>query len=222
MSWLKRLISIVDRGMGRWSYAEGRSSLRSLSWKTAWILGLGSLLSVTVLWVTPVRAETPPPQQSFATITVKIGENPDINVRAGPGVDYERIGILLAGQQVPALGRSAGGDWVQISFPEGPQGLGWVYTYLVEVNGELPVVIPPATPTPFTTPTIDPTLAAQFIIEPTATALPTFTPPPPLVIPTLQAPDAPRNQASNPLVFIMLVLGALGLFSLLVSFIRIR
>lgn len=222
MSWLERSISIIARGMCRCFWEEGRSSLRSPLWKSAWIIGLGALISVSLLWVSPVRAETPPPQQSFATITVKIGENPDINVRAGPGVDYERIGTLLAGQQVPALGRSAGGDWVQISYPEGPQGLGWVYTYLVEVNGELPVVIPPATPTPFTTPTIDPTLAAQFIIEPSATALPTFTPPPPLVIPTLQAPDAPQTQASTPLVYIMLVLGALGLFSLLVSFIRIR
>ena len=221
MSRLKRFES-NDRVVYVWFCQEGRSSLRSSYWKISWIIGLGILLSITMLWTSPVRAETPLPQQSFATITVKIGENPDINVRAGPGVDYERIGTLLAGQQVPALGRSAGGDWVQISFPEGPQGLGWVYTYLVEVNGDLPVVIPPATPTPFTTPTIDPTLAAQFIIEPSPTALPTFTPPPPLVIPTIEAQDAPRNQASMPLVYIMLVIGALGLFSLLVSFIRFR
>lgn len=221
MSRLKKLSS-NEWGVGHWFCVGSRSSQRLSFWNISRIIGMGILVSITVLMVSPARAETPPPQQSFATITVKIGENPDINVRAGPGVDYERIGTLLAGQQVPALGRSAGGDWVQISFPEGPQGLGWVYTYLVDVNGELPVVIPPATPTPFTTPTIDPTLAAQFIIEPSATALPTFTPPPPLVIPTLQAQNAARDQASTPLVYIMLVLGTLGLFSLLVSFIRIR
>jgi uncharacterized protein YraI len=186
-----------------------------------WIM-MAALLS----GVSPVLAETPTttslPPRSFATITVKIGENPDINVRAGPGVDYERVGTLLAGQQAPALGRSAGGDWVQISFPEGPDGLGWVYTYLVDVNGELPIVIPPATPTPLTTPTIDPTLAAQFIIEPLPTALPTFTAPPPLVIPTIASLDNAQDQRSDPLLYIMIVLGALGLFSLLVSFIRVR
>ncbi|MFO7622874.1 MAG: SH3 domain-containing protein [Anaerolineales bacterium] len=187
-----------------------------------WIM-MAALLS----GVSPALAETPTttslPPRSFATITVKIGENPDINVRAGPGVDYERVGTLLAGQEAPALGRSAGGDWVQISFPEGPEGLGWVYTYLVDVNGELPIVIPPATPTPRTTPTIDPTLAAQFIIEPLPTALPTFTAPPPLVIPTIATLDKPQDQRSAPpLLYIMIVLGALGLFSLLVSFIRVR
>jgi uncharacterized protein YraI len=184
------------------------------------------VIGIVMSGVSPALAETPTttpsPIRSFATVTVKIGENPDINVRAGPGVDYERVGTLLAGQEAPALGRSAGGDWVQISYPEGPDGLGWVYTYLVDFNGELPIVVPPATPTPRTTPTIDPTLAAQFIIEPLPTALPTFTAPPPLVIPTIVAMEAPKNQGSTPLVYIMIVLCALGLFSLMVSFIRVR
>jgi hypothetical protein len=206
MSWLKHRIVKVEKFLRKVYF---------------WII-IGTLLS----GISPALAETPTttpsPQRSFATITVKIGENPDINVRAGPGVDYQRVGTLLAGQEAPALGRSAGGDWVQISFPEGPEGLGWVYTYLVEVNGELPIVIPPATPTPRTTPTIDPTLAAQFIIEPLPTALPTFTAPPPLVIPTIAMVDTPQDQRSTSLFYFMIVLGALGLFSLLVSFIRVR
>ena len=175
---------------------------------------------VPVLAITPTT--TPSPQQSFATITVKIGENPDINVRAGPGVEYAALGKLLAGQEVPALGRSVGGDWVQISYPEAQDGLGWVYTYLVDVNGELPLVIPPATPTPPITPTIDPTLAAQFIIEPQPTLLPTFTPPPPLVIPTYVAQEAPEEFRGAALVYLMIGLGALGLFTAMISFIRVR
>jgi uncharacterized protein YraI len=204
------------------SWFEQRISLGGLLLKIyCWML-----IGLLVGGVSPALAETPTATpslgRSFATITVKIGENPDINVRAGPGVDYERVGTLLAGQEAPALGRSAGGDWVQISFPAGPDGLGWVYTYLVDVSGELPIVIPPPTPTPLTTPTIDPTLAAQFIIEPLPTALPTFTAPPPLVIPTITAVDAPQDQHSTPLLYITIVLGALGIFSLLVSFIRVR
>jgi uncharacterized protein YraI len=170
--------------------------------------------------ITPTA--TPSPVRGFATITVKIGENPDINVRAGPGVEYATLGKLLAGQEAPALGRSVGGDWVQISFPEAQDGLGWVYTYLVDVNGELSIVIPPATPTPLVTPTIDPTLAAQFIIEPLPTLLPTFTPPPPLAIPTYEIEDAVEDLRGAPLVYLMIGLGALGLLTALLSFVRVR
>ncbi len=187
------------------------------------------------LWITigflisgasPAVAITPTPTPSqgrvFATITVKIGENPDINVRAGPGIEYTALGKLLAGQEAPALGRSVGGDWVQISFPEAPDGLGWVYTYYVDVFGELPIVIPPATPTPLVTPTIDPTLAAQFILDPLPTGLPTFTPPPPLVIPTFVAEQATEEFRGAGLVYLMIGLGVLGLFTAMLSFIRVR
>ena len=179
---------------------------------------LGGVSSAYAITPTP----TPSPVRGFATITVKIGENPDINVRAGPGVEYAALGKLLAGQEAPALGRSVGGDWVQISYPEAQDGLGWVYTYLVDVNGELSIVIPPATPTPLVTPTIDPTLAAQFIIEPLPTLLPTFTPPPPLAIPTYEIEDAAEDLRGAPGVYLMIGLGALGLLTAILSFVRVR
>jgi uncharacterized protein YraI len=191
-----------------------------------YILLIWMAFSTLIKGVSPAAAITPTPTQStgrvFATITVKIGENPDINVRAGPGVEYTALGKLLAGQEAPALGRSVGGDWVQISFPEAPDGLGWVYTYLVDVSGELPIVIPPATPTPHITPTIDPTLAAQFIREPVPTGLPTFTPPPPLVIPTFVAEQASEEFRGAGLVYLMIGLGIVGLFTAMLSFIRVR
>jgi hypothetical protein len=179
---------------------------------------MGGVSSAYAITPTP----TPPPVRGFATITVKIGENPDINVRAGPGVEYAALGKLLAGQEAPALGRSVGGDWVQISYPEAQDGLGWVYTYLVDVNGELSIVIPPATPTPLVTPTIDPTLAAQFIIEPLPTLLPTFTPPPPLAIPTFVSEQAAEDLQGAPVVYLMIGLGALGLLTAMLSFVRVR
>jgi hypothetical protein len=179
---------------------------------------MGGVSSAYAITPTP----TPPPVRGFATITVKIGENPDINVRAGPGVEYAALGKLLAGQEAPALGRSVGGDWVQISYPEAQDGLGWVYTYLVDVNGELSIVIPPATPTPLVTPTIDPTLAAQFIIEPLPTLLPTFTPPPPLAIPTFVSEQSAEDLQGAPVVYLMIGLGALGLLTAMLSFVRVR
>lgn len=145
-----------------------------------------------------------------------------INVRAGPSGRYDIIGILIAGQQVPALGRTPGGDWIQIQYPGVPGSVGWVYSPLVSVEGNIPIVEPPPTPTPRTTATIDPTLAAQFIVDVPPTRLPTFTPPPPLVIPTFIAEATPRSAGSVPLGFVIIGLAVIGFFGTVISFLRGR
>ncbi len=165
---------------------------------------------------------TPTVQAGQSIATVIIGDNPEINVRSGPGVEYSTIGKLQAGQSVPALGRSTGGDWVQIDFPAGPGGVGWVYAYLVTVTGDLPVVEPPPTPTPRVTPTIDATLAAQFIREIPPTRLPTFTPPPALSIPTFMAEDPPANPGGKLVIYVMIGLAVVGMLGVMLSFIRVR
>ena len=149
-------------------------------------------------------------------------DQPEVRVRSGPDQSYPIIGLLLAGQQVPALGRSPGGNWVQVSYPGVPGNVGWVFSNLLILppDAVLPIIEPPPTPTPRTTPTIDPTLAAQFIVELPPTRLPTFTPPPPLVIPTFTAGEAagsllPGIPAGLPIA-ILAVFGILGvLFSIL-------
>jgi hypothetical protein len=153
--------------------------------------------------------------------TVKSDDNADINVRGGPGIDYALLGKLLPGQQMPALGRTPGGDWVQIAYPEAQGGVAWVYAHLVTLSGSLPVVELPPTPTPLVTPTLDPTLAAQFIREIPPTRLPTFTPPPPLVIPTYTEEPLPEKGRST-VVFIIAGLSILGVVGMLMSFIRVR
>ena len=154
--------------------------------------------------------------------TIKTGDQDFINVRSGPGVEYSLLGQLLAGQQVPAIGRSAGGDWVQIAFPGAPGGVAWVYAWLVTLSGEVPIVEPPPTPTPLTTPTIDPTLAAQFVVEIPPTRLPTYTPAPPLVLPTYIPGSYPQVSAGATLVYMMIGLVIIGLVGVLLSFLRLR
>ena len=151
--------------------------------------------------------------------------NPDqdqINVRSGPSVDYPIIGVLVAGQRVPALGRSPGGDWVLVEYPGVSGGNAWVYAFLVTLQGSLPVVEPPPTPTPLVTPTIDPTLAAQFIIEIQPTRLPTYTPPPPLVIPTFTVPPVTQSTAGIPVGFVIIGMSAVGIFGVFISLLRGR
>jgi uncharacterized protein YraI len=167
-------------------------------------------------------ALTSTPVTGGVTATVNSGDQEQINVRSGPGTDYALIGTLLAGQQATAVGRSPGGDWVQIVFPAGHEGLAWVYSYLVTLSGSLPMVEPPPTPTPLVTPTIDPTLAAQFIVDVPPTRLPTFTPPPPLVIPTYTEVAAVDTQRSSEMIYLIIGLGVIGVVGVLLSFVRIR
>jgi hypothetical protein len=143
-----------------------------------------------------------------------------INVRSGPSAKYDIVGVLIVGQTVPANGRTPGGDWIQIFYPGVPGSTGWVYSPLVSVNGSIPIVEPPPTPTPRTTPTIDPTLAAQFIVEIPPTRLPTFTPPPPLAIPTFQAQLPQAVPGGIPMGIVVIGMAVLGVFGILISFLR--
>ncbi|MEE9599061.1 MAG: hypothetical protein V3V66_01225, partial [Anaerolineales bacterium] len=78
----------------------------------------------------------------------------------------------------------------------------------------------PPTPTPETTPTIDPTLASQFISEIPPTRKPTFTPPPPLIIPTFASSPLITGTGGLPSGFIILGLVSIGVFGLTVSVLR--
>lgn len=146
-----------------------------------------------------------------------------INVRAGPdSVEYPIVGILQQGEKVPALGKSPGGDWIQIVYPNVNGGVAWVYAYLVTVSGDLPIVEPPPTPTPLVTPTIDPTLAAQFIVDIGPTRMPTYTQPGPVEMPTYTQVPQMSVAGGLPMGFIIIGLAVVGLFGLIISVFRGR
>jgi len=173
---------------------------------------------------TPAAATAPAATATKAGVmlTVHPGGEPQINVRSGPARGYDIVGTLVLKQWVPALGRTPGGDWIQIAYPGAPGGVAWVYAYLTDVTGELPIIEPPPTPTPRTTPTIDPTLAAQFIIEIPSTRLPTFTPPQPLIIPTFPPEMPVRGSGGQPIGLIVVILGAIGIVGTFFSLLKRR
>jgi len=143
------------------------------------------------------------------------------NVRSGPGtVAYEIVGVVVSGHQAPALGRSPGGDWIQIAYPGVAGGVAWIWVDLVEVRGTLPIVEPPPTPTPRITPTIDPTLAAQFLVDIPPTRLPTFTPPAPVVVPTFPVNTPDLQPIRLPMGLLIIGMAVVGLFGMLISFLR--
>lgn len=137
--------------------------------------------------------------------------NPQINVRSGPGTEYDRVGTLVSNQEVVGKGRTEGGSWILIEYQGGPDGYAWVYSSYVDYVGDLPIVVVPNTPTPRITNTIDPTLAAQFIITVEPTRLPTFTEPAPLSIPTFDTVAGVNVTGGVPLGMIIVICGILGI-----------
>jgi uncharacterized protein YraI len=165
-----------------------------------------------------VPTVTGTPGGAFITVN---SDQQQINVRGGPSTYlYPPIGVLLTGQQLPAIGRSPGGDWIQIEYPGVDGSVGWVYAPLVKLSAgaNLPIVEPPPTPTPASTPTIDPTLAAAFIAPETATRLPTYTPPAPLAAPTFA--DETPTPSSIPYGLLIFGFGFVGVLGVLISFLR--
>jgi hypothetical protein len=154
-------------------------------------------------------------------ITVNADQD-QINVRECPNTTTcAIIGVLLPGETRPAKGRSPGGEWIMIEYPFPPNGVAWVHSSLVTVSpGFLTVIEPPATPTPLVTATVNPTLAAQFIVTAVPTRLPTFTQPAPLDIPTLIPEVNPGIVPNVPMGMIIAVLAALGIFGGFISLIR--
>ncbi|GAB4496830.1 MAG: hypothetical protein OHK003_03400 [Anaerolineales bacterium] len=171
------------------------------------------------------------PTGSVPTVTgtptgmiVRVNFDIDVtNVYAGPSSYlYPPVGVLLKGQEVPALGISEDNNWIQVYYPGVPGSTAWIYGPYVTIikTGRLPRVPAPNTPTPVSTPTIDPTLAAAFIDPVTPTRLPTFTPPPELVVPTF----LPNLNSANrvPVGLLIIGLGFIGAFGTLISFLRGR
>ena len=177
-------------------------------------------------FVTSVQAQFP--TVSIPTVTgspqgpfvIVIGaEDEPANIRTGPNATYPKVGIMITGQTAPALGYF--GNYIQIVYPAAPGGKGWIYIPKAQLlNGPVPVLEPPATETPSITNTIDPTLAAQFSVEQRTTQLPTFTEPPPLLIPTFQEVSTNTVPGGLPIGFVIVILFGLGLFLALISLLR--
>ena len=198
--------------------------MRSLAWSFA--LGCAViLLSLTTLATVPSTLR----QAIIVSTVTGTPEGPmivvpdQVNVRLGPGTNYDKVGVLIAGQEVPALGRTPGGLWIQILYPGVPGSIAWVYAPFVVLDTAqqlLPIIEPPPTPTPRMTPTIDPTLAAQFNLgEAPPTRLPTFTPAEPVVQPTFE-PEQVEGGRGIPPILAILGLLVVGLFGMVVSFLR--
>lgn len=191
--------------------------------------GIVGLIITLTMFSTPIgKVYAQQPTGSIPTVTgtplgpfvTVYSDQLFIDIYAGPSsYDYDRIGILAAGEVAPALGYSLDRNWIQIVYLGVPGGKGWVYGPFVSISqGSLPDVAAPPTPTPRTTPTLNPTFVAAFDVQLEPTRLPTFTQPPPLELPTF-APE-PGSRMNVPFGLIILILALIGILGAVYSFLR--
>ncbi len=120
---------------------------------------------------TPAAPTASAPGQPSLTVAVDL-----LNVRAGPGTNYAVVGQLALGATAPVRGKSADGQWWQISFPAAPDGVGWVFAELAQATDAARAVgVALAPPTPTSAPI---TVAATAAARQPAPALSTPTPEP--------------------------------------------
>jgi probable enterotoxin D len=94
-----------------------------------------------------VIVPTPPPGLPYVTATT------DVNIRTGPGKDFEVIGVLHEGQQAAVLALSDDGEWWAIRVEYPPDNIGWVSAEFTSVTGSALVIPTPAPGSPSVTAT---------------------------------------------------------------------
>ncbi len=196
-------------------------------WLFAGLLLLCGLAALSLSTPSAQPASAAPAAQATAGgVQVEVFE--DVNVRAGPGTDYDLIGKLVPGQTETVLGKALNGQflWLKVVYFGGPDNTGWVLSGLVRVVGDLDAVpdlaIPP-TPTRPATATLAVFVEVTTTPGPEAGRLPTFTPPAPPIRPTLlPVQGAASGSGAFPPALAIIVLFVMGAFAGLVSLIRSR
>jgi len=98
---------------------------------------------------TSLPTSTPLPPSPSATITPLIGKaTQTLNVRSGPGTDYEVLGMIQPDTVLVLTGRNETATWLQIEYAAGAGGKGWVTAAYVQTDdtASLPVLNAAGTP----------------------------------------------------------------------------
>lgn len=93
-----------------------------------------------LLQTTPSATSTPITAQITAQQGVVFTVNSEsLNIRRGPGIYYNVVGVIAAVQSVSVLARDVTGGWLYIAIPNAPTTFGWVavVTQYSSVSGDL-------------------------------------------------------------------------------------
>jgi uncharacterized protein YraI len=164
--------------------APGTYTLEVRAFNVNEVTSAPTVITVNAVGNTPAGTDTPTatPTVTPGTPTPTLPTTPslttltDLNVRAGPNIQYDLLGLLPSGSTVEVVGRDETRQWWQIRFAPSPNQLGWVSSdpaYSRTSNVEnVAIAQAPPTPTSIPTNTANP---PTFTPTPTTTATPTPT-----------------------------------------------
>ncbi len=160
---------------------------------------------------TPVEPTDMPPIPSTAVSTAtsvpSIQANGNVNVRSGPGTDYDLVGLLSNGQSAVVIGTSGNGDWFNVQLSDGT--IGWVGSSVVDSSSvdssSVHVAATVAAPAAALPPTVSATAvpATATVSAPVVAESPTTVPATAVPAATQQAVPSPTNQVAAAMVVIV-------------------
>lgn len=125
-----------------WWLIEFESAPDGQAWVSAEVVEfVGNTSSVPVVDAPAAPSEeTSDSTGDTAVIRVPAG---GVNVRSGPGLDFDLLGRLDAGAQAAVVAKDDSGEWWQIEYEAGENNLAWVADVVVDFSGD-PDTVPPA------------------------------------------------------------------------------
>ncbi len=172
-----------------WLLLGDRTSFRPIGWVFQDLLTIyGDVINVpfstTDVSQPFVPSSTPPPEGITVEATNNINPTAtpiyqvagivrgEINVRYGPGTEYDRVGVAQAGERLQVTAYHTQLPWVQVNYDLSPNGLAWIARNLLDFEGN-PDLLPAITQTSFNLPTLTPTSAPiRTIVPPNGVEVP--------------------------------------------------
>jgi hypothetical protein len=155
-----------------------------LGWITAALVDFSEAEAEATIPVVIVSNEddifpSPTPTPTPLTVAGLVEATDAINVRAEPSIEGTVLGGFYLGETADVVAISEDGEWWQIEYEDGPEGLAWVAVEFVRFQGNeanVPIFgLGTATPTPGPTDTPTPTSEAVDTLA-TLAFPPTFAP----------------------------------------------
>ncbi len=139
-----------------------------------------TLTDTTTVDVAATQPEATVEPTATATPALAMAQASDmLNVRGGPGTNYDLVGALQKDELVQIVGKNPEGDWWQVQLAGGQQG--WVFGQLVQTTGDTSGVV----------------VAANIPMAPLAA--PSTAPPPPVAAaPPAADPNVQEAPAEQP------------------------
>jgi uncharacterized protein YraI len=124
---------------GKWWMILFPEGPNGVGWITAEYVQVSGEPDVPVIGAA-APAPGAPPAGSSTSASATVIET--VNVRSGPGTNYNAVGTVEAGSQVTLTAKDPNGAWLQIAFPAGPEGKGWINAAFLRAEGveSLPII----------------------------------------------------------------------------------